>query len=195
MTDEDTLTVTVKVNNVGERDGKEVVELYTAVGGKTAELRPVKELKGFKKVFIKAGESAEVTFTLSKRSFAFWDVHEHMWRVPTGKYKILVGSSSVDVPLAAEVNIEEKNPPCHPITLETTFGKLIRNSTYKDIVEDVVGAFGSQNAVRILTSEEAKADPVYTHYQNHTPRRSFYTGYTYEYIEDVIEKANKKLGF
>lgn len=195
MTDEDTLTVTVKVKNVGERDGKEVVELYTAAPENAVELRPVKELKGFKKVFIKAGESAEVNFTLSKRAFAFWDVTEHAWRVPTGKYKILVGSSSVDVPLVAEVNIEEKNPPCHPITLETTFGKLTKNSSYKDVVEDVVGAFTPQDAIGILTSEEGKADPVFSPYQNHTPRRALYTGRTYEYIEDVIEKANKKLGY
>ncbi len=82
-------TVTVTVTNVGERDGAEVVQLYVEapVGGLH---RPVRELKGFQKVFLTPGESKEVKFTLEERSFALWDGG---WKVPAGEYGILVGGS------------------------------------------------------------------------------------------------------
>ncbi len=198
MTDEDTLTVTVKVKNVGERDGKEIIQLYTSAPEKAAEPRSVKELKGFKKVFIKAAESAEVTFTLSKRAFAYWDEYENKWRVPTGKYKVLIGASSVDTPLVAEVNIEEKNPPLHPITMETPFGELMNNRAYDEVTTDLIRAVSSANTLRILTTGDGKDEPVYEGRQNQNARKGVYIGgggIPFAEIEKAIEEANKKLGF
>ena len=198
MTDEDTLTVTVKVKNVGKRDGKEVVELYTAAPENAVELRPVKELKGFKKVFIKAGENAEVSFTLSKRSFAFWDVTEHTWRVPTGKYKVLVGTSSAETPLCAEIYITEKTPVCHPITLETTYGDLTTSRAYDGVMEDFVKAtILPEEMVAQLNSDEAKKDATAYYCQNYTPRMSVYAHWNIPLadVEKAIDEANKKLGY
>ncbi len=198
MTDEDTLTVTVKVKNAGERDGKEVVELYTAAPEKTVELRPVKELKGFKKVFIKAGESAEVTFKLSKRSFAYWDEEENNWRVPTGKYKVLVGTSSAEIPLCAEIYITEKTPVCHPITLETTYGDLTTSRAYDGVLEDFVKAtIAEEFKADQLMSDEAKTDATAYYCQNYTPRMSVYAHWNIPLadVEKAIDEANKKLGY
>lgn len=88
-------TVSVTVTNTGALDGAETVMLFIgAPEGSTG--RPVRELKGFEKIFLKAGESAEVTFTLNERSFALW---QDGWKVPEGIYFAQVGSLSCSVPV------------------------------------------------------------------------------------------------
>ena len=100
--DEDTLEATVRVTNTGDRPGKAVVQLY--VGSPSEEvIRPVRELKGFCKVFLNPGESKEVAFTLDKRSFAYWNQSLHDWHVPNGTYTIEIGDSSRNLPLCAPV--------------------------------------------------------------------------------------------
>ncbi|MCD8380051.1 MAG: glycoside hydrolase family 3 C-terminal domain-containing protein [Lachnospiraceae bacterium] len=85
--------VTVTVTNIGHAAGTEVVQLYIAPH--TAGLhRPVRELKGFQKIFLKPQESATVSFTLDDRSFAVWD---NGWKVPAGSYDILVGGLCVSI--------------------------------------------------------------------------------------------------
>lgn len=102
--DTDTLTVSFKVKNIGDRDGAEIAQLYVA--DKEATIyRPVKELKHFKKVFLKAGEEKEISFTLSKRDFAFFNVNSGEFQVESGEFDILVGASSRDIKLNATVNV------------------------------------------------------------------------------------------
>ncbi|MCR4594492.1 MAG: glycoside hydrolase family 3 C-terminal domain-containing protein [Clostridiales bacterium] len=103
--DTDTLTVSFKIKNVGDRDGAEAAQLYVSDTESTI-YRPVKELKGFKKVFLKAGEEKEVSIDLSKRAFAFYNVDAHDWQVESGEFRILVGASSRDINLEAAVNVE-----------------------------------------------------------------------------------------
>lgn len=102
--DTDTVKVSFKVKNVGDRDGAEVAELYVAQENSTI-FRPVKELKGFKKVFLKAGEEKEIEIELGKRAFAFYDVDLGDWHVETDTYKLLVGASSRDIRLEGEVEV------------------------------------------------------------------------------------------
>ena len=103
--DTDTLKVSFKIKNTGDRDGAVVAELYVAQENSTI-FRPEKELKGFKKVFLKAGEEKEVEIELSKRAFAFYDVDLGDWHVETDDYKILVGASSRDIRLEGSVKVE-----------------------------------------------------------------------------------------
>jgi len=103
--DTDTLTVSFKIKNTGERDGAEIAQLYVADKESTI-FRPVKELRAFKKVFIKAGEEAEVSFELDKRAFAFYNVNISDWCVETGDFDILIGASSRDIKLEATVKVE-----------------------------------------------------------------------------------------
>ncbi|MDO4847766.1 MAG: glycoside hydrolase family 3 C-terminal domain-containing protein [Clostridiaceae bacterium] len=103
--DSDTLTVSFKIKNTGTVDGAEAAQLYVSDVESTI-YRPVKELKGFKKVFLKAGEEKEVSIDLDKRAFAFYNVDAHDWQVETGEFKILVGASSRDIRLEASVNVE-----------------------------------------------------------------------------------------
>lgn len=103
--DTDTVTVSFKVKNTGDVDGAEVAQLYVSDVESTI-YRPVKELKGFKKVFLKAGEEKEVEITLDKRAFAYYNVNINDWHVESGEFKILVGASSRDIKLEATVNVE-----------------------------------------------------------------------------------------
>ncbi len=88
--------VSITVTNTGNRPGAEVVQLYiTPPEGKSGVRcslhRPVRELKGFQKVFLQPGESTKVSFVLEERSFAIW---QEGWKVPEGSYSIGIGGLS-----------------------------------------------------------------------------------------------------
>ncbi len=89
------VTVSVRVTNTGERAGSDVVQVYVRPGA-SALHRPDKELKGFAKVHLEPGASAEVTIGLDRRSFAVWDVAAHDWLVEAGRFEVVVARSSAD---------------------------------------------------------------------------------------------------
>ncbi len=95
------ITVTCKVKNIGELDGKETVQLYVR-DVKSMVSKPLKELKGFEKISLKAGEEKQVTFNLTSRDFAYYNVCLKEWHVESGRYEILIGSSSADIRLNAD---------------------------------------------------------------------------------------------
>lgn len=102
--DTDTVTVSFKIKNTGNVDGAEVAQVYVADKESTI-YRPVKELRAFKKVFIKAGEEAEVSLELSKRAFAYYNVELGDWHVETGEFDIMVAASSRDIRLTQTINV------------------------------------------------------------------------------------------
>ena len=104
INDTDILKVSFKVKNTGNADGAEIAQLYVA-SPKSKIFKAPKELKGFKKVFLKAGEEQEIEIELNKRSFAFYNVNIHDWHVETGEYKILVGASSREILLTESVMV------------------------------------------------------------------------------------------
>jgi beta-glucosidase len=89
------ITVTFTVTNTGKRAGAEVAQLY--VGQQNATIsRPIRELKGFQKVFLNPGQSQKVTLKLNQRSFAYFNETTRKWDALAGKYGVFVGSSSQD---------------------------------------------------------------------------------------------------
>jgi beta-glucosidase len=97
------VTVAVTVTNVGERDGDEVVQMYfhDLVGSVT---RPVKELKGFRRVSLLAGQACRVTFTVPVALTAFYD-RAMRYAVEPGAFEVLVGSASDDIRLQGAFTI------------------------------------------------------------------------------------------
>ena len=95
MTARDTVTTSIEVTNTGTRDGAEVVQLYIrdVVGSIT---RPVKELRGFEKVFLKAGEKKTVTFTISAHTLSFYNA-DLKWVAEPGDFEIQIGTNSREV--------------------------------------------------------------------------------------------------
>ena len=84
------------MRNAGTRDGKETVQLYIS-DDKASVMRPAKELKGFRKIFLKAGEEQEVTFTITESDLQFFDEVTHQWKSEPGSFKAYIGSSSRDI--------------------------------------------------------------------------------------------------
>lgn len=96
MTADDTISFTVNVKNTGTREGQEVVQLY--ISDKKSSLpRPIKELKGFKKVKLAPGEEKAVTLTIDRKALSFFDDTRHEWVAEPGKFEAIIGSSSKDI--------------------------------------------------------------------------------------------------
>lgn len=98
ITPNDELTVTLKVKNTGKIKGSEVVQLYINDVKSTVD-RPIKELKGFKKVSINPGEEKVVELTIDKKALSFFDPNKKEWIAESGEFEILIGSSSSDIKL------------------------------------------------------------------------------------------------
>ena len=103
--DTETLSVSVEVTNTGSVAGKEVVQLYVS-DRESDVFRPVRELKGFDKVELQPGETKTVTFTLDKRSFAYWNTQIHDWYVESGVFDIQIAKNAEEVLLSAPVTVE-----------------------------------------------------------------------------------------
>lgn len=96
--------VSFDITNTGEYDGEEVAQIY--IKDLTPKVfKAEKELKGFKKVFIKKGETVSVDIELDRRSFAFYNTKINDWSATNGTYEIMVGSSSRDIRLSQTVEM------------------------------------------------------------------------------------------
>ena len=100
----DSRAVTFRLTNTGKVDGAEVAQVYVSCrNGKV--FRPKKELKGFSKVFLKAGQSQTVTIPLDDKAFRYWNTQTNRWEMETANYDILVGTSVSDVRLTGTIRI------------------------------------------------------------------------------------------
>ena len=96
MNENGTITLRVTVRNAGDRAGAEVVQLYIA-DAESSLPRPKKELKGFQKVYLAPGESAEVAFTIDADALSFYDPALPGWKAESGRFEALVGAASDDI--------------------------------------------------------------------------------------------------
>lgn len=94
----DRVTVSLEVKNTGKMDAAEIVQVYVQ-DIKSSVPRPLKELKGYDKVYLKKGETGRVTISLDKDAFAFYDINSRQFVVERGEFAILAGPSSNDLPL------------------------------------------------------------------------------------------------
>ena len=90
--------VKVLLRNTGDREGKQVVQLYLAPL-KPAAVRPQKELKAFRKIALQPGEEQEISFQLTDDMFRYFDADQHEWVADHGKYRILIGFASDNTPV------------------------------------------------------------------------------------------------
>ncbi len=136
----DQLTVTVTVKNTGNTAGSEVVQLYVS-DKESSVIRPVKELKGFEKIFLEPGQSGTVSFTLNRRSFAFYSTLTHDWFVESGDFEILIGSSSRDIRLSDTVNVTSEDKFPFVCTPDTTMGDIFAKPELKKFVDPLVDSY------------------------------------------------------
>ncbi|WP_417351399.1 glycoside hydrolase family 3 C-terminal domain-containing protein [Flavobacterium alkalisoli] len=103
--EDDTITVTVDVKNTGKQDGKEVVQLYVSKAESAVE-RAAKELKGFNKVMVKAGNTEKVNIKVPVKELAYYDETTKGWVVEKGSYTFKLGNSSKNITQEVTVNVE-----------------------------------------------------------------------------------------
>ncbi len=96
--------LTVHLKNTGKRDSDEVVQLYVQHLGSAVE-RPQLELKGFRRIHVDAGRTAEAKIVVKARDLAYWDAARHVWRVEKEPVRLLAGGSSDSLPVTAQVQI------------------------------------------------------------------------------------------
>ena len=105
MTTDGTITITVPVTNTGKVAGEEVVQLYIS-DPKSSLPRPAKELKGFKKLSLKPGETANAVFTITADDLSFFDPAKHEWVAEKGKFVASVGAASDDIKSTVNFNLK-----------------------------------------------------------------------------------------
>lgn len=169
----DDVTLTVEVSNTGERDGSTVVQVYRHdLTGRVS--RPRRELAGFRRVWLAAGETATVRIEIPARAFAFW---HHGWQIPSGRYDLEVGFSSVDIDQAVAVTVTggfEQSLPEEPVIAATDeefaarLGRPIpaprpvrpytRNTTVGELSNNPIGMALREIAFRV--TDIKNADPV-----------------------------------
>lgn len=115
---QDTISLSVELANSGSVDGDEVVQLYVQ-SLSTRIRRPLKQLKGFEKIRLAAGQSQTVTFSLPVSGLAFWDVSREQYCVEDGEYNILVGRSSGDIQLSAKITVHGDTVPARNLYSST----------------------------------------------------------------------------
>ena len=138
--DTKTLTVSLDVTNTGDREGKEIVQLY--VRDKESSVpRPDKELKGFQKVSLKPGETKRVVFCLDKRAFAYYETAIGDWFVEYGEFEILAGASSQDIRLKQSVYVNtDAKLPVH-FDLNSTVGDMMSCEEGQQVFGEYIDRF------------------------------------------------------
>ncbi len=116
------LKVEVDVTNTGSVAAKEIVQFYVRPDHPGKD-RPVRELKGFDKVFLQPGETATAACVLDARSFSYWEERIGGWYAEPGLYQVEAAASSRDIRLSAPVTVENRPLPVR-VTLDTPLGDI-----------------------------------------------------------------------
>lgn len=192
----DEIVVSADITNTGNCDGAEIVQLYIK-NPVVYEIRPEKELRDFAKVFLKAGETKTVTFTLNARAFSYYETRIHDWYAESGDYEILLASSSRDIRLQDTVSItgSKKIPfvadyitTCEDVELFAKDGsaldEMLRGSSFAEATDhDGDDSMGSG------TADMMKA--MFTGTPLHSILSFSSEELTYEDIQDTIRKLNE----
>lgn len=193
--DIESLTVSVDVENTGERFGKEVVQLYVAPRDSSVP-RPVRELKKFCKVALQPGEKKTVTFSLNKRDFSFWDIKNHEWSTENGVCEIQICANANDVILRKSVQIIHTEVYAKKYTMNTCMGELMNDPKAQQIMGQMMG--GHEQATEMLDSEQDDAKAVSQEMlvamMQDMPLRqliSFIPGITREALEEILNVLNE----
>ena len=129
---------TFMLKNTGGVDGAEVVQLYVHAKNPTV-YRPNRELKGFAKVFLKAGESKEVTIALDDKAFRYWNDRTGRFEIDGGDYEILIGASAADIRLSGTVSVKGTDAPvCEDLTKLPSYAtgniKAVSDAEFRELL-------------------------------------------------------------
>ena len=144
MCDTDTLLVQCDVTNTGSCLGKTVMQLYVRDVESTVR-RPIRELKGFEKIGLDAGETKTVSFVLDKRAFAYYEPRCQDWFVESGEFVIEIGKSSREICQSISVSVEGTTMLPFTITENTTIGQLMKHPKGAEFVKKMMASGSTAN--------------------------------------------------
>ena len=154
ISDQEKVQVHVNVKNTGKRSGKTVVQLYIEAP-ETEVVRPVRELKGFDKIFLEAGEEKTVTFTLDERAFAYWNTKIHDWYAEAGSYQIMIGENADKMCLIEEIIVHCTKKIPKNYSLNTCLGELMHDPKAQAVMEPFMqGMAQNQGAAEMAEAQE-----------------------------------------
>ena len=129
----DAVTVSASVVNTGSRPGKTVVQIYISDSSSTLT-KPVRELKAFRKVFLKPGERKTVSFTLPRRAFESYDPNLRQWTMEEGYYEITAGLSSRDLQAGCQIYADVIS--AYSFGPKTSIKVIMENHELKQILQE-----------------------------------------------------------
>lgn len=168
--------VSCDITNTGALPGKEIVQLY--VSAKTPEIhRPVRELKGFSKVYLMPGETKQVQFLLTDRDFC---VYADGWKSPRGRYTIELGTSSRDIRLSETIHAGtvdfDKNDDCADNIKQSEFNKMMISEKIPDQTTEHLPKQLSDEVIQAVMQRKPHHKGTYT-------------------MEDSVEEMQKDVRF
>lgn len=159
VADDGDVTVRVDVTNSGDRDGREVVQVYVAPV-RSAVQRAPRELKAFSSVALAAGETRTVELVVRRQDLAYWDVRVDRWVVEGGDYTVEVAASSRDIRTTATVAVEGDEVSL-PLTLNSSIGDVVSHPVAGPIVMEALGGLmggltgADSSAASMMPNDEA----------------------------------------
>ena len=179
---DDGITVSATITNTGSRFGAEIVELYVKAP-KTDVLKPEKELCGFTKVYLAAGESKEITIAVNKADLSYYNVKEKRYVLESGEYEFQLCSDSESVKLSEKIKIDGENVPS---PYDKEIFDLYENSP--DKISDV--AFEKMSGLKIPTLPPVK--PITLESRFTDMKETFMGRILYNAVLSVAKKDMKK---
>ena len=171
------------LTNTGSRDGSEVAQLYVACrSGKV--IRPKKELKGFQKVFLKAGESRRVEISLDDKAFRYFNTETGHFEVETANYELMVASNVADVKLSATIRIIGTDAPVPELELPS-----YRSGNIKNVPDEEYTLLLGRDIPDSGFGEELTAYDTVRRFRN---AKSPLARLMFRIVEGKIEKKRKK---
>ena len=195
ITDREELTASVTVTNTGKRAGKVVVQLYVGAPEQSTFIRPVRELKGYEKVLLQPGESAELRFRLDARAFAVWNTELHGWYVESGVYEIAVGQSSRCLEARQPVTVTGTVSVPHHYDENSIFMDLMADPAARDqmkpFMKTITSAF-TQGDEPSDAAHEAISGDMIAAMLNYMPLRGIlsFSGGSQEDMDDLLSRLN-----
>lgn len=192
--DSDGLELKFKLQNAGERSGKEVVQVYVREVNPRLN-RPVKELKAFTKIELAPGETKDLSLNLDQRAFAYWDTELGDWRVDSGEFDILVGSSATDIRLEARVTVEaSRQYPAH-FTKYTELGQWLAHPLGKELAKTALAPVMATFVNQEDSNGDSEEDMSILTIMESMPMIKFvsqsFGALTEEMVDEMVQKVNQ----
>jgi beta-glucosidase len=150
------IDVRVPVTNTGDRDGREVVQVYVSLPGSAVRRAP-RELKAFANVAIAAGQTVDVPLHIERDDLAYWDTRLGRWVVEGGEYHCAVGASSRDLRSTAVVSVAGDDARV-PLTADSTVAEWLADPRGAELLSQAFADASGDSAVARLLADPATLD-------------------------------------